>query len=547
MTRTHQLTRRLFLTSVGGTLALLSASAPGCGGANSAPSAPPRPRAGHLRELDNGTSFDVCIVGSGFAGAVLGESLVRHGIRTVVLESGFDAGAPPLDPRLQPLEVFRSSGPLDYPVARTRFRGVGGTSWLWGGFCARLLPADFEEGAFTPQDCPWPIHYRDLDPYYEHAERSLSVSGGRESKLHPPRKSSYPLEPRTDDSYLRAMFAKVGVHVSPQALSTPAARVALTHLPGFQASRYGALIQGGTVTRLLTDGHGRIVEAEVKDLDRNARTIRALVYVVACGGLESPRLLLLSRTSEFPNGIGNNHDVVGRYFMEHGSLNFTGQASIRLTRVLRDRAFNVSYHFYDEFKKRELGGMRLDMVIDAVLGSEVRGGEFRSIAGKLLTPELRIGAGLEMRPASRNRVTLDPQVRDHFGNPAANVYLSDSDADSMTREHARRVVRRLFSSLGAKGVTERPRGWAHHHIGTCRMGDNPQTSVVDRNLRVHGTSNLFVAGSSAFVTSGCSGPTLTLTALSLRLADHVRAQIKAGAFNEERVAPRRPLPAASNV
>jgi choline dehydrogenase-like flavoprotein len=488
----------------------------------------------------------VCIVGSGFAGAILAESLVRHGIRTIVLESGFDAGAPPLDPRLKPLEVFRSSGPLDYPVARTRFRGVGGTSWLWGGFCTRLQPADFEENAFTPRDCRWPIRYRDIEPYYERAERSLQVSGGPESKLHPPRRSSYPSTLMTDDSYLRSMFGKVGVAVSPQSLSIPAARVALTHLPAFQASSHGTLIQGGTVTRLITQGNGRLTAAEVKDLDRNVKTVRARVYVVACGGLESPRLLLLSRTAEFPNGIGNNHDVVGRYFMEHSNVGFTATARIRLTRVIRDRAFDISYQYYDDFKKRGLGGMRLDMIIDAVLGTEVRGWQFRSIAGKLWSPELRIGAGVEMEPSSRNRVTLDPDIRDHFGNPAANVYVGDSEADLKTREEARRVVRRLYTSLGAKDVQESPRrSWAHHHIGTCRMGDNPQTSVVDQNLRVHGTSNLFVAGSAVFVTSGCSGPTLTLTALSLRLADHIRTQMNAGVFNGEHAGQQRPSPIAS--
>jgi choline dehydrogenase-like flavoprotein len=521
--------RRSFLAGLGGTLALLSIPSAGCSSAEQG--VPARKPAGRLADLDTTAEFDVCIIGSGFAGAALGESLVKRGIKTIVLESGFESSGPPIDARLQPLEVFRSSGPLDYPVARTRFRAVGGTSWLWGGFCTRFQPMDLEDNAFTPRDCSWPIRYSDLEPYYELAEKALAVSGAPETPLHPTRKSTYPLPLEIDDSYLRSLFAKAGVSASPQARAIPATRVALTHLPALQSSRYGALIQGGTVTRLLTDGAGRVIAAETKDLERNATLVRALVYVVACGGLESPRLLLLSRAAEFPNGIGNNHDVAGRYFMEHSNVGFTARVPVGVIRVLRDRAFDTSFQYYKEFKEEQLGGIRLDTYVDSIRRRDLAEWQFKSVAGKLWTPELRIGAGVEMQPSAVNRVTLDPEARDHFGNSAANVYVSDSPADLKTRDRARQVVRRLYGALGARDLQESPRGWAHHHLGTCRMGNNPQTSVVDKDLRVHGTTNLFVAGSAVFVTSGCSGPTLTLTALSLRLADHLRGQLSAGAFS----------------
>ena len=136
-----------------------------------------------------------------------------------------------------------------------------------------------------------------------------------------------------------------------------------------------------------------------------------------------------------------------------------------------------------------------------------------------------------MKPCPENRVTLDSEVKDYFGNPVANLFLNESQEDVMTVERARPIVRKIYADLGAENLEELPRNfWARHHMGTCRMGDNPRTSVVDRNLQVHGTSNLFVAGSSAFVTSGTAHPTLTLTALSLRLWDHLRLQLRNGAF-----------------
>jgi glucose dehydrogenase len=523
------LNRRSFLAGLGGTFGLLTLSSARC--RNAATSTPSKP-AGRLGDVGESDTFDVCIIGSGFAGTILGESLGRLGIKTIILESGFQSSRPPSDKRLQALEVFRNSGPLSYPIAKTRFRGVGGTSWLWGGFCSRLQPMDFEDGPFTPKGCSWPIKYPDLEPYFEEAEKSLGAHGDQETEYHPPRRKGYPQPLGSNDSAVREMFAKVNVAASPQARTVPALRLAETHMPRFQASAYGTLIDGATTTRLLTDG-SRVVGAEVKDLDRNVKIIRALVYVVACGGLESPRLLLLSRGPGFPNGIGNNQDWVGRCFMEHRNSSFVAHARVGLTNILFDRSFDVSYQFYRDFKQQGLGGIHLNVGFNTVQGRDVREWQFRRIAGKVWTPEVRISAGLEMAPSPQNRVSLDPDLKDHFGNPVTNLFLSETDLDRQTREKAKDLIGRIYGTLRAEGVREIESDWVHHHMGTCRMGDDPRTSVVDRNLQVHGTNNLFVAGSSVFVTSGCAGPTVTLTALSLRLAEHLRSQLRAGAFSSQ--------------
>jgi len=505
-----------------------------------------RSSSGRLGDIREDTIFDVCIIGSGFAGAVLGDALVKYGIKTVILESGHNPDRQSRDPRFRELEVFKSSGPVDYPVASTRFRGVGGTSWLWAGNCPRLHPMDFENNPYAPAGAAWPITYGDLDTYYEEAEKALRVRGGRQAKYHPPQKNKFPLPPDRDHTSLKSMLNKAGVIVSDPASSTPTnrsvrrnrygpgLRVARSHLPRFQASPYGALIREATVTRLLVDRGSQIVGAKVKDLDRNVRIVRAHAYVVACGGLESPRLLLLSRSPEFPNGVGNNHGWVGRCFMEHRGIFFHGKVKAGWNNFNLYQLQGRSFQFYKQFKQEGLGGIIVNFQSRWIKKNDLYQWELGRLIDGISKPSLKISVETEMQPRPENRVTLDREIKDYFGNPVTNLFLSESKHDVKTIERAKRLVRKIYADLKAEEVRELGSNWGHHHMGTCRMGDNPRTSVVDRNLRVHRTRNLFVAGSSVFVTSGASNPTLTLTALSLRLADYIRSQLQDGALNADR-------------
>jgi len=544
MNRDIKLDRRSFLAGLGGMMAAASIPGFNSGGADEA--AKSGHPVGRFGDIDANTIFDVCIIGSGFAGAVLGESLVRKGIKTVILESGPDPRGNSIDPRFQQLEVFRTSGPIEYPVASTRFRGVGGTSWLWGGFCTRLYPIDFEKNSYTPAGASWPITYTDLEPYYDQAERTLRVRGGKQSDYDPPRKRSFPLPADRDLSPLETLLKKAGIILSDVPLSTPLTndssflsgrygpflRMTESHLPSFQASPYGALIPDVSVSRLLVDQRGSVLGAEVRNLDRSVKILRARMYVVACGGLESPRLLLLSRSPAFPEGLGNNYGWVGRCFMEHRKTSFSGHVKVAWKSYNLVQLMGFSYQFYKSFKEKGLGGMRLRFHLHGPMRwKDVYDGQFRRILDRILTRQLVISFGAEMAPSPDNRVTLDKEVKDYFGNPVSNLFLSESEDDTKTRDEGKEIVRRIHHRLGTQGVKELPGNiWSHHHMGTCRMGDNPRTSVVDRDLRVHGTRNLFVAGSSVFVTSGSANPTLSLTALSLRLADYLASHLSKSAF-----------------
>ena len=551
-----KLNRRSFLAGMAG---MLAGAFPHTSIGHDADQTPASVRpSGRFGDIDSNTIFDVCIIGSGFAGAILGESLVRQGIKTVILESGPDPRGKSIDPRFQQLDAFRSSGPIDYPVASTRFRGVGGTSWLWGGFCTRLYPIDFEKNSYTPAGISWPIMYADLEPYYDFAEKSLRVRGGKQSEYDPPRKNDFSLPADRKILPLESLLRKVGIVISDVPFSTPLTRessilnghygpflrMTETHLPSFQASSHGALITEVTVSRLLVDEQGRVFGAEIKNLDRHVKVLRARAYVVACGGLESPRLLLLSRAPRFPDGIGNNYGWVGRCFMEHRKTLFTGQVNVGWNSFSFFQITGFSYQFYKKFKQRGLGGMRLRFRLDGLARwKEIYDGNLGKLGDRILSRPLEISFGAEMKPSPENRVTLDKQAKDYFGNPASNLFLKESDEDVNTTNQGKEIVRDIYRRLGSQQVQILPGNmWGHHHMGTCRMGNYPRTSVVDRNLQVHGTNNLFVAGSAVFVTSGSANPTLTLSALSLRLADYLCGQLRRGAFSAPYSNRREALP-----
>lgn len=481
----------------------------------------------------NSSVFDVCIIGSGPAGAVLGTALVERGIRTIIVESGPDLKNSIHDPRIGKLEVFRSSGALDYPVGASQIRAIGGTSNIWTGRCSRLHPSDFEENAYTPKNASWPITYAEIEPYYEQAERTLGVAGGKLSKYQAPRKSDLPLPAKLDISGLKALLDGVGITVDDSPTSTRVngsgpLRVAADLVPQFSASRHGTLVSGMTVTRLIPDTTGRIIEAEARSLDGNVNMIRARIFVVACGGIESARLLLLSRSPQFPNGIGNNHDRVGRCFMEHPNVTFSGKIRHTWNTISPDYELGRSHQFYDQFKRQGLGSVILVFIQSWVFPDELKNWDFRSVAGKISNmvgritqAELRIGATIEMRPSDTNRVTLSSDLKDLFGNPGTDVSISYTDDEIKTLEGVRSLIRKIYADLGAEDVEEMRTSWSHHLMGTCRMGRDPTTSVVDRNLRVHDSPNLYVASSAVFVTGGAAHPTPAITALSHRLADHL--------------------------
>ncbi|MGH9200356.1 MAG: GMC oxidoreductase, partial [Vicinamibacterales bacterium] len=387
-----------------------------------------------------------------------------------------------------------------YPVDAARFIGRGGTSHVWGGFCPRLRPVDFGSGS-TPN--AWPIRYADLEPYYVAAERELAVETGFEAAT----------DARADAIALVTETLKgSGFTFEFTPLSkwrTRPINVAQSHLPEFEKLAPAMLATDARVTRIAAGGNGRIDAFEVTSRAGVKRQVRAGVFVLAVGGIEAPRLLLLSRSPEYPAGIGNQHDLVGRHFMEHLQTDAEGWRGARTNQARPVET--ISWQFYDEFKAAGRGGMAL---------------ECQAPRANLNT--IGLAPIMEMEPSPDNRVQLDSAHRDRLGNPAARVALAMSARDIETVKRSDEVMRQILSKIGmTTTATGTFLGLLHHHMGACRMAGDPAHGVVDPNLRVHGTENLYVAGSASFPTSGASPPTLTIVALSLRLADHLESLIRA--------------------
>jgi choline dehydrogenase-like flavoprotein len=459
-----------------------------------------------LGDLRESAPFDVCVVGSGPAGTLLGIQLARAGLRTVIVEAGVNPAELAREPRYAELGSGTVSGDLMYPLVASRILMPGGTTAIWTGNTPRLLPIDFERHAYTLPDAGWPVTYAQLEPYYCRAERALGVAGDPEAPFAAPRSCGLPYEKQPEgDGPLEQVLARAGVQGATTFRSTSLhggpVRVARDLLPVF-ARQPGAVFAPGVVARRFVPGaDGAIASVRLEAFGEPAFDLPSRVFVLAGGGVETARRLLLSASERFPNGIGNHADLVGRTFTEHPTLQFRARVPYKgpkRTQTLR------CFQFYEAFKRRGLGGAYLAMTLRP---TDAPG-----------TAQLEVNVDCELWQSPDNRVTLDPALRDPFGDPAAHLHLGASDRDHATFAAARELARGICARAGAKQVEEEPHKWSYHHLGTVRMGDDARTSVCDADLRVHGTRNLHVLTSGAFSTPGVSNPTLLIGALAFRLA-----------------------------
>jgi glucose dehydrogenase len=473
-----------------------------------------------LAEVLEAPRFDVCIVGSGFAGTALGTLLARAGMRTLVVEGGVIPSRMAKNEKYALINQATMSGDQPYAVQATRAMMPGGTSALWTGNSPRLLPIDFEPNAYTPPGTGWPIRYSQLNDYYEKAEDMLLVTGESNVRSLPPRPHPLHNERRGGNRALKAMLNDAGVAAFDTFRSlTPRGgpvRVARDMLPGYAKTPGAVLLTGTSARRLIGSSPDRIDALFVKDIDGNSALIRARAFVVAAGGVESARLLLLSQSEQFPHGLGNWTDQVGRTFDDHLYLNFTSRVADPhillggpVPQIVR------SFQYYETFKKRGLGSLGLTVSLRHTDTEEM---------------ELRMTAECELQPSDSNRVTLDETTLDPWGDPVAHLHFSATDRDREMRKESSAAVIALMAKMGAHDIDEWPQHWGHHHLGTVRMGSDPRTSVVDSDLAVHGVRNAFVLSSGNFVTSGPANPTLLIVAFAHRLADHLTQIMHEGAF-----------------
>ena len=470
-----------------------------------------------LQNLTNGDPLQVLIIGSGPAGSILAYDLAELGIRSAILESGPHSGS---KGQAGEIDAYVNSGPVDYPISGSKIRGLGGTSSIWTGRCSRFHPIDFEQNAYTPEGAEWPITYSELEPYYSRAERSLRVRGGRLSEYHAPRSNDLPIAYSRSISNLVSLLGEIGVLVdrSPTSqvnlLEREALRASRDILPDYSTSEFGSVTLGVTATNVIGGKYGEVAGVRVKDYDGYEGVIQADIVVLACGAIENARLLLLAYANRELNALGGSPELVGRGFMEHPHVNFNGKL---VQNNVSHFELGRSMQFYDELKQRGLGS--IDLVF------------YMSPASRFL----RIAATIEMISAQSNGLSLTNQSVDLFGNPGVDLTMRFSEKDNHTMQEARKLISRIFNDLGITDYEEIGQTWGHHHMGACRMGEDPKTSVVDPDLRLHGMKNFHVLGSSAFVTGGAAHPTLLIAALAHRLSDHLAMGLTTRAVRSQAV------------
>jgi choline dehydrogenase-like flavoprotein len=254
----------------------------------------------------------------------------------------------------------------------------------------------------------------------------------------------------------------------------------------------------------------------------------AQLFVLAAGAIETPRLLLLSANHDHPNGLGNRSGLVGRNFMVHATANTVGSVSKHVGHERIGYATCMSWGLYQHEQLPEIGNAILDFGTgeshtpgEIAASSGLWGNALKEYVRKRYGFEINSAFSVEMLPNPENRVTLSSRFTDNYGDPAPAVEMKLGAFEHRALERGARVTAELFRAMEATDISTRQGVVGNHQCGTVRMGKSESDSVCDEWGKCHDLDNLFVAGSSLFPTSGCSNPTLTLAALSLRSGEFI--------------------------
>jgi choline dehydrogenase-like flavoprotein len=448
--------------------------------------------------------YDLCIIGSGFAGTTLALRAAARGLHTLLLEAGGDLAQaiPGLEDEFQ----FENRGAIAYPLERSRVIALGGGSNHWSGTLNRMRPSDFRERSEFGLHADWPIAYADLETWYCEAERELWATGfAPVPNAEPARQCAYPHQSSAAYRMPEIRYAGEAIEFFPVAESHEDGRGATlrligTRIPELRAQASAEIVSGEMAVELVPASENQIECVRALDRTGGEKRYFARRFVVAAGVVETARLLLRSRSPRFPAGIGNTHDLVGRHFMEHPTFQWTVPTEWPDS---LPRGVHRTYHFSDAFRKQGLNGIHYQVHVESE----------GSVIWKLQP---------EMSPRPGSRVRLSKTQRDRFGEPLPALVFSTSRRDLRTLDAGLPFVREQLRALGfAPRELPRERRWRYHPGGTCRMAADERNGVVDRDGRVFGIDNLYVAGASTFPTAGTANPTLTVVALALRLADHL--------------------------
>jgi glucose dehydrogenase len=532
-------------------------------------------------------SAHVVIVGSGVAGMLVAYRLAQAGVHVLVLEAGPpilrsealtnyrnavaktpespypDTAYAPRPSVLDQEGYYVQEGPENFKS--TYVRRVGGTTWHWLGTSLRHLPNDFRMRSLYSVAADWPLSYEELEPWYLEAEQELGVAGDDAQDLGSPRSGSYPMKgmlPTYLDKQVALAAGKLGlaVHVSPQARNTQtydgrppccgsttcvpicpigAKYDAVVHVRKAQALGVQVIDQA-VVYHIEVDSEGRVAGVRFKRPNGDEQRAIANIYVLAAHAMETPKILLMSRTDALPNGVANSSDQVGRNLMDH-PVQLSWALAKEPVYPYRSPLENAGIeNFRDGEFRRERSAFRMAIGEDAwsfpgttpitlateLIGQGVRGKTLIEEMNAQVSRQFRFANLIEQMPDPENRIVPAFDQVDAIGIPRPRIHYRIDDFALAGMEEARRISDQIFAMMGCTQIQHAEVfDGAGHVMGTYRMGGDPATSVVNAEQRSHDHPNLFLLGSGVFPSVGTANPTLTIAALSLATAAVIKSDL----------------------
>jgi choline dehydrogenase-like flavoprotein len=548
--------------------------------------------------------YDVVIIGSGAAGGVTAKVLVEAGLKVAMLEAGplrdQWADFPYHDPFPYEMEnrgrgikrktVIMSekysftdknpdepyTTPKDLPYEWFRTRNVGGRTMFWGRFVNRFNAIDFKGRSHDGMGKDWPISYQDIEPYYDKAEIFMGVCGTKEN--HPDLPDSDTLLPpaalKCADHLIKRASAKVGIR------AIPARRAMLTKdYNGYKKCHFCAACQNGCEThsffnsafrcvvplmkkyprtfKIITNAMARSINVNAKGLASGVTYIdkatgktaevNARSVVVACGTLETTRLMLLSDSKLYPNGIANSSGMLGKNFMEHldagaqaflPGLSFSpnyagdgiGGSHIIIPWFGYDRPKN-EFDFVRGFHIEP--SARLGQSPDkSARGFAGFGKDFKKEVRRWYGTRVRLSAHGEMLASPNKFVELDKETVDKWGVPVLKIHHPLDDNDRRMFKRMVQTYEEIYKAANAVDITlpkvPDKAGNSIHEMGTAHMGDDAKTSVLNKFNQAWDVKNLFVTDGAAFTSGSHKNPTATIMALAWRASEYILAEMKRG-------------------
>jgi choline dehydrogenase-like flavoprotein len=506
---------------------------------------------------------DVLIVGAGACGSVVAKELATRGFSVVVLEAGkrFNSAADFANTEANAGKIMwtepRVYAGKDAIVPKTGV-GVGGGTLVWLGVAPRFHRNDFRTYSTEGVGADWPIGYDDLRPHYEKIEREFGVAG--ECGPFAPESYQLPMPPHRMNWHAQVLARgarKLGAKpfAPPIAINStdydgrPAccycgwcgsgcptgakATASETYLA--EAEQRGArIISEAFVHRVNYDAKsGRVTGVNYLDANRNEYRVDAKLVVLAGHALETPRLLLLSANNTFPDGLANSSGLVGKNFMSHPTWQVLGTFDEPINACKGMQMGHVMVQdFYQPDSRNDYarGYVLISYMMTPVTFGNLSGLSYGAEYKQMLHEYAHTAAWwahAEGLPDERNTITLDPEQKDARGLPVARVTYEWGDNDVKLAAAARDKAAEMMSASGARKVRI-GLNYGAHAMGSCRMGRDAKTSVVNEFCQSHDIKNLFICDTSVFVTGAGVNPTLTAMAIASRAVEHMASSASRG-------------------